>query len=417
MNQTNTPLEEKMQSARRDDFKVLLFASDINVYSVARAFHEAFDIIVDAFGKADSGPCIGSKIVRYTYHPAADTQKIFLEKVLEFAQQYQDKKVIVLGCGDNYLELISENKPHYPKNVIAPYIDIDFLHTLIHKEKFYELCEQYGVDYPATFIHRPEMTLTPTLPFDAPYILKPSNGVEYWQHPFPGQNKAFKANTYEEMQRILQDVYDSGYPDSMIIQDFIPGDDTFMRVLTNYSDRGAKVKMMCLGHVLLEEHTPHGIGNHAVIITEPDLTFTDSIKGLLEKIGYVGFSNLDIKYDQRDGKYKVFEINPRQGRSNFYVTGSGCNIAELLVKDLIDGEPLTYQSVETENLWLVIPRRVAFRYIKPKQYKAKMKELIAVGKVVNPLLYRPDMGLGRSFRTFKSIMSHYAKFKKYLGNQ
>ena len=27
---------------------------------------------------------------------------------------------------------------------------------------------------------------------------------------------------------------------------------------------------MCLGHVLLEEHSPHGIGNHAVIITEHD---------------------------------------------------------------------------------------------------------------------------------------------------
>ena len=36
-----------------------------------------------------------------------------------------------------------------------------------------------------------------------------------------------------------------------------------MRVLTNYSDRNGKVKFMCLGHVLLEEHSPHGIGNHA----------------------------------------------------------------------------------------------------------------------------------------------------------
>lgn len=406
-----------MGSERRSDFKVLLFASDINVYSVARAFHEAFGIVVDAFGKADSGPCVGSRIVRYTFDPAADTQDVFLKKVMDYAGQYPDKKIIILGCGDNYLELISENIPNYPSNVIAPYIDIDFLHTLIHKEKFYELCEQYGVDYPATFIHRQGMGPNPRIPFDPPYILKPSNGVEYWLHPFPGQNKAYKADTYQELQGILADVYRSGYQDSMIIQDFIPGDDTFMRVLTNYSDKNAQVKMMCLGHVLLEEHTPHGIGNHAVIITEPDNSFTASIKSLLEKIGYVGFSNLDIKYDQRDGKYKVFEINPRQGRSNYYVTGSGCNIAALLVKDRIDNEPLDYQSVETENLWLVVPKGVAFKYIRPIQYKTKMKELISAGKVVNPLLYQPDMGFGRSIRTFKSIMSHYVKYKKYLGKQ
>jgi D-aspartate ligase len=401
----------------RDDFKVLLFASDINVYSVARAFHEAFGMVVDAFGKANSGPCIGSKLINYSYDKHADTQSVFLTKVLDFAGQYPDKKILLLGCGDNYLELISENKPNYPDNVIAPYIDIDFLHTLIHKEQFYQLCEKQGVDYPATYIFRKGMPFDSIPPFAAPYILKPSNGVEYWQHPFTGQNKAFKADTQEDMQNILHKIYESGYSDTMIIQDFIPGDDTFMRVLTNYSDQNGKVQMMCLGHVLLEEHTPHAIGNHAVIMTETDVTFTDQIKSLLEEIHYVGFSNLDIKYDQRDGKYKVFEINPRQGRSNFYVTGSGCNIAALVVKDVIDNEPLEYQSVDTENLWMVIPRRVAFKYIRPEQYKQKMKNLIAAGKVVNPLIYRPDMGLVHGLRTFKTIMSYYGYYKKYPGKQ
>jgi D-aspartate ligase len=409
--------EETMRSPCRDDFRVLLFASDINVYSVARAFHEAYGIVVDAFGKADSGPCIGSRIINYDHDPQADTQEVFLNKVLDYAAKYPDKKILVLGCGDNYLELISENKPNYPDHVIAPYIDIDFLHTLIHKEKFYKLCEKHGVDFPSTYIYSKDMPKDAIPPFQPPYILKPSNGVAYWQNPFPGQNKAFKADSVTDMQQILRDIYASGYSDTMIIQDFIPGDDTFMRVLTNYSDQKGNVKMMCLGHVLLEEHTPHGIGNHAVIITESDVSFMEQIKKLLEEIGYVGFSNLDIKYDQRDGRYKVFEINPRQGRSNFYVTGSGCNIAELVVKDLIDHETLTYQVVEDESLWLVIPRGVAFKYIQPEVYKQKMRRLISQGKVVNPLLYKPDMGFWRSIRTFKSIMSHYLKYKKYLGKQ
>ena len=120
----------------------------------------------------------------------------------------------------------------------------------------------------------------------------------------------------------------------------IPGDDSNMRVLTAYSDKNGKVKMMCLGHVLLEEHTPKGLGNHCAIITELDRPFREQFKAYREEIGFVGYSNFDIKYDMRDNKYKVFEINTRQGRSNFYVTGSGHNIAELLVEDFIYNRPI-----------------------------------------------------------------------------
>ena len=71
--------------------------------------------------------------------------------------------------------------------------------------------------------------------------------------------------------------------------------------------------------------------------------------------------------------------------------------------------------MEKEHLWMVIPRRVAFGYVANPAYKATMRKLIGEGNVVNPLLYPPDMGFGRSIRTFKSIMSHHLKYRKYLG--
>ena len=222
----------------------------------------------------------------------------------------------------------------------------------------------------------------------------------------------YLCDTWEELLSALDDVYAAGYPGKMILQEFIPGDDTYMRVLTNYSDQHGKVKLMCLGHVLLEEHSPHGIGNHAVIITEHQQELCDKIRGMLEDLGYVGFSNFDIKLDPRDGKYKAFEINCRQGRSNYYVTGSGHNIATYLVGDLIEGKDLPLTVVKNQSLWRMIPRVLAYEFI-PKNYHPQMKALIRAGADHHSMEYRPDYTLGRVLRVWKNHIGNIHRFRQY----
>jgi len=397
------------------NFHVLLFAGDINVYSVARAFHDQYGIIPRVYGKYRSFPCAYSRIMNYMAVYDVDQPNTFQELVKTYAQDFRDEPVIVMGCGDSYVQLIGDYKGSFPPNVVTPTIDGDLIRNLTHKEKFYLRCEEMGIPYPETFIHRKELSGNFELPFQAPYILKPSNGIMYWAHPFPLQKKVYKAETREELNGILAMIYASGYDDSIIIQDFIPGDDSYMHVLTNYSDRSGKVKMMCMGHVLLEEHTPHGIGNHAVIITERVPSVEKKLKDLLESIGYVGFSNFDIKYDQRDGIYKVFEINTRQGRSNYYVTGSGENIATLVVDDYIYQQELEYRSVANEHLWMVIPKGVAMKYIPYSEYRQTIKRLIREKKFSNPLKNKKDGGAKHLYYFIRNYYGHYMKYKKYLG--
>ncbi|HWQ79839.1 MAG TPA: hypothetical protein VN381_13520 [Anaerovoracaceae bacterium] len=398
-------------------FIPLIFGGDINVYSVARAFHEQYGIRSCAFGKYRTGPCIGSRIMDYTANPKLEEQDAFLAVIEEFAGKNRDKTVLAVGCGDSYVQLLSQNRDNLPENVVAPYIDVNLMNELIHKEKFYRLCEEQGLDYPRTFVHRRETGQDFELPFKAPYIIKPSSGIEYWKHPFPTQKKVYKVKDRAELLAVLDDIYGSGYDDSIVIQDFIPGDDTFMRVLTNYSDRNGQVKLMALGHVLLEEHTPHGLGNHAVIITEHNEDLAAKFKKLLEDLHFIGFSNFDIKYDHRDEKFKVFEINTRQGRSNYYVTGAGENIAKYLVEDYIEQKPMELKIVTERSLWMMIPKGVAFRYITCPDSQAAMKKLIGSGKYSNSLFYKKDRGLGRTIRLYKSQLGHYYKYWKYLGRQ
>ncbi|MDR2087910.1 MAG: ATP-grasp domain-containing protein, partial [Clostridiales Family XIII bacterium] len=395
----------------------LLFAADINVYSVARAFHEQYGLRSKAFGKALSGPCAHSRIVDYTSVRDADRQDVLLALVNDFARAHRDRKILVIGCGDSYVRSISANRGAYGENVIAPGPDLALLDILTHKERFYDLCRKNGVDYPDTFVHRAHMGRDYELPFGGPFIVKPSNGVAYWEHPFAGQNKVFKVQTRAEVDDVLDRIYASGYADSNIIQNFIPGDDSFMRVLTDYSDRNGRVRLSCMGHVLLEEHTPHGIGNHAVILTEYNETVQTQFAKLLEDLRYTGFSNFDLKYDRRDGRLKVFELNARQGRSNYYVTGAGENIARCLVEDLICERDLQPKFVTARSLWMVVPRRVAFSFVPRTPYHAEMKRLMREGRCVNPLLCKADGGLRRRFAVGKNLLSHFFKFRKYYGKK
>lgn len=308
---------------------------------------------------------------------------------------------------------IIENKEKLSKYFIVPYIDADLMEQLIKKECFYEMCKKYDIPFPSTFIYLKEMGNDFALPFEFPVILKPSNSVDYFAHEFPTQHKVYKIKNQEELEQVIHDIYEAGYSDTLILQDFIPGDDTYMRVMTCYSDQNGKVKLMCLGHTMLEEHTPHGIGNHAVVMNEYNQELAETLKNFLESIHYVGFSNFDIKYDERDNTYKVFEINLRQGRSNFYVTSSGYNLAKYLVEDVIYGNDTGFTVTDKEHLWSMVPLKVAYTYVKNPEYVAKMKDLVKKKEFSNPLFYKGDNHLIRWLRLMKLQYSQFGNFKKY----
>lgn len=395
------------------EFIPVMLGGDINTYSVARAFYEQYQVKSYIFGKYPSGPSYNSKIIEYTPNPKIDTDEVFLDTVNTFAAKHADKKIVLVGCGDSYVALISKHKKELAENIIAPYIDFELMDSLQQKELFYQLCEKHGIDYPGTLIYDQSMGFDFEVEFMYPVILKPSDSVKYWEHPFPTQNKVYTIKDRAELEKVIKDIYGAGYPDKLVIQDMIPGNDEYMRVLTSYSDKNGKVKMMCLGHVLLEEHTPHGIGNHAVIITEPQEELMMRVKALLEDLNYVGYSNFDIKFDKRDGKYKFFEINTRQGRSNFYVTGSGFNVAKYIVEEYVYGKELELELAKEEHLWLVVPKAVAFKYVKEEENLAKLRKLFAEKKVVNPIFMKGDLKPKRFFAMAKNYVSHFVKFKKY----
>lgn len=395
----------------------VLLGGDINCYSVARAFHEEYGVKSIAFGRYALGATKDSKIIDFRIDKQMEDRDKLMENLLKLGNKLKEagKTPILMGCTDEYAEFIIDNKEILSDKYVTPYIDKELKDKLIEKELFYQMCEKKGLDYPKTYIYSKGDKVT-EFDFDYPVIIKPSDSVLYWQHPFEGMKKVYIAKNKEEFSQITDTIYKGKYNKSLIIQDFIPGDDSHMRVLTCYSDRHGKVKMMCLGHVLLEEHTPTAIGNHAAIITEYNQELMEKIKDFLEDINYTGFSNFDIKFDPRDNKYKLFEINLRQGRSNYYVTSSGNNIAKYVVEDRVLNKDLDLSIQKDPFYWHVVPNSVVYKYVKDKVLVREAKKLVAEGKEATSFGYREDLrgNFRRRLYVFLYNINQIRKYKKYF---
>lgn len=403
----------------------VIIGTDLNAYNVARAFHEAYGVKSHAFGRFAVSATKYSSIV--ITHLVPDLDKEGGERLAavldEFARSHPDASMPLFGCTDEYVSMIIDlaAKGRLDKRYAVPYTTPRCRDLFADKADFYAMCDKYGVPYPKTLIISEKSQLPINLSnegFSFPLVIKPSSSAEYWRYPFDGMKKAYFAENQKEAEEIVSQIYASGYPGRVIIQKRIPGSDDKMRVLTTYSDKTGHVTMMCLGHVLLEEHTPKGIGNHSAIITEYNPALTSRFRAILDGEGYTGFCNFDIKFDEETGEYYAFDMNLRQGRSNYYVTAAGENIARIVVDDLIEGVKKPFHEVEKKVFWHSVPRGVVRRYTKDSELVASAHSLSAKGDAASSYMYAPD--LMRSPLRLACVLEmgrrQYGKYKKYCKN-
>lgn len=398
-------------------FLPILLGSDMNAYGMARAFHEAYGIKPLVLGRASLTATQDSSILEFRTIPDLTDEDRFVPALVEVAKEFSHLKLLLLACGDDYAKLIIKNKPQLTSYFAVPYIDEELMNRLVLKENFYEICEQYGFSYPKTTICTYENYREFDPDFAYPIIIKASNSVAYWACSFPGKKKVFVAHDPAEKTAILDAIYKSSYKDNLTVQEFIPGDDSYMRVLNAYVGKDGKVKLMSLGNPILEEHTPEGIGSYAAIINTFDEKLMDKVRHFLEDIGYTGFANFDMKYDARDNEYKLFEINLRNGRSSYYVTAGGSNLMKYVTDDHIFNvdQPLHY--AKEKHLWTIIPNGVLFKYAQNDVLLKEAKQLIKQGKVTNSLFYKEDMNPKRWVKLTLNNLNYYRKYKKYFNNK
>ena len=401
------------------DFRPVILGGDITAYSLVRTFHEAYGVRPLVVNMTDGGPIALSRVCDHVYVPGLEDADVFVGSLEKVAREHQEPGVplLLVAAGDWYVRMIIENKDRLGRLFTIPYIDRALLDEVVRKDRFYGLLDDVGVPYPRTVVVDMAQDLGEEhdLPFGFPLVMKPADSALHHYASYPGKRKVFILETREELDDILARVRASNYDGNFLLQEFIPGDDTNMRVLTCYSDQHGRVRFGAVGHVLLEEHHPLAIGNPCVIITTEIDEVVEQAKRFLERVGYVGFSNFDLKYDRRDGTMKFFEINVRLGRSNFYVTAGGNNVSEWYVRDWVRHEEMQgLEIARGEHLFAFVPKYVVKRYVLDHALRDKALALMKAGRASDPNWYAPDLTLKRRAYNVAYHLNQVRKFREHF---
>ena len=398
---------------------VVLIGSDMNVYYMARCYYEMFGEPVDVIGTEPIRFTQYSAIVNIEYHSDLKTKEGFVSALTAYGEAHKGaEKTLVVPCHDVYVRLVAENfdalEPYFVWNVPS----YEIVDSFLVKETFYKKYESSNLKFARTLYYDCSVEETEYIPADVvfPLIIKPSNAIEYGKHHFEGQPKVYKANTPDKAVDFINKVKKSGYTGTLLVQEFIPGDDTHLFDCVFYVNTQGHAEVASFAQIGLQEHSPAAIGNCTVLINGYNqfggtAEMVEECKRFLEGIHYTGFAEFDLKYDTRDNTFKVMEINPRQARSSYYLCKLGVNLIERLFDDVFEHREREFVLLDKEILLSMVPKSVVKNYIFNEDYKAEALRLWKKHLRIDPLSYKGDKSFKHKLYLAARAMNYKKKYK------
>ncbi len=424
---TPTPAVEQLH------FTPVIVGGDIGAYSLARAFHEAYGIRSVVISRLRGWHVDGSAIIENVSCADPFDAQVLAPVLKSVAAEHPEGSLLLLASADAAVKAVigvRDTTDALDERWVVPYVDRERFQAGTEKQNFTALCRRLGIDHPLTKV----IDLAEPLPstpealdvdFAYPVIAKPAEVSEWKRISFPGKQKVHTVGSAAELLALLGSIRAAGYRESIIVQDRIPGDDQNMRILTCYCDQDSTVRFASFGRTLLEEHSPGAIGNPAAIITSVDREAVEQAQRLCRELNWVGYANFDLKYDPRDGRTKFFELNPRLGRSNYYVTAGGHNPVTWYVDEYLRGKlptegpgsgkgPEGIIQDQPEVLYTVVPVALVKRYTTLPDAKEQLRRVLKAGRVRNPLLYPGvETNPKRRLMTIAARLNYVRKFQKH----
>ena len=287
---------------------------------------------IDAEPKA---PGLLSRYCRGKYVRPYDESRSggYLQYLLDLAKRL-GKGTILIPTSDELSLFVADHAEALGEYFVFPKNTPDLVRELVSKEGMYHLAGKHRVPSPFTMF--PE-SLDDVLGYAGsaklPIMLKGIHGNRLEERT---GKKMVLVRTREELIANYQTLEDPERP-NLMLQEYIPGGDDQIYIFNGYFDGDSECLAAFTGHKIRQ--APIHVGCASLGVCRWNQEVADMTTGFMRAIGYKGILDIGYRLDQRDGFYKVLDINPRVGQAfRLFVAENDMDVVKALYLNLTGQE-------------------------------------------------------------------------------
>jgi len=289
-------------------------------------------------------PVMKSRFLEKAFAWSADdgSMEDTLEFLLDVGRQI-GRRAVLITTDDLGTILLDENANLLKERFLFPEQPQGLARSLSNKKEMYYLCKRMDVPTPeAAFPTSQEDVVNYVRGAAFPIVMK---GIDAWSHygtlRETGMDRVLILESASELLESYSKLEAAGSPD-VLLQEYIPGGPDSVWMFNGYFDEGSDCLLGYTGQKI-RQHPPYT--GFATLGSCVDNEVVESVtKRLMKEIGYRGPLDIGYRFDARDNKYKLLDVNPRMGGTfRLFVGENGMDVARALYLDLtgqkVDGSP------------------------------------------------------------------------------
>jgi D-aspartate ligase len=260
-------------------------------------------------------------------------------------------RAVLVPVDDTATVLVADHRETLRARYLFPDQSPELIRTLSDKAEMWRLCERLGVDAPATVFPESAADVrrhAQTAPF--PIVVKQI--AAWYESRDPDAHNVAIVDT----PAALSDAYarmESPARPNVMLQEYIPGGSDSIWMFNGYFDAGSECRIAFTGPKLRQRGPRTGPTTLGVCQSSPAVA--ETTRQLMKAVGYRGILDIGYRYDARDGRYKLLDVNPRIGGTfRLFVGEGGMDVLRALYLDLT-GQPVPATRAIEGRRWIDEP--------------------------------------------------------------